>query len=82
MASVVVEKECGCFRDSDFINNEEFASKDDALLKAQYMLDHMNNEFCGKHKFELSEQGDDMVISMVVQEEAPRGGCCGGGHCS
>lgn len=82
MASVIVEKECGCFKNSDFVNNEAFASKDDAMLKAQHMLEFMNNEFCGKHEFELSEQGDDMVIAFAAQEEAPRSGCCGGGHCS
>lgn len=82
MASIIVEKECGCFRNSDFVNNESFASKDDAMLKAQHMLNHMNNEFCGKHEFVLSEKGDDMVIAFAAVEEAPRSGCCGGGHCS
>lgn len=81
MTKINVLKECSCFRESDFINNEEFASKDGALLKAKYMVDYMNKEFCGKHKFTLSEVGDELQISVDMNEERS-GGCCGGGHCS
>jgi uncharacterized protein (DUF2249 family) len=81
MYTINVNKECGCFKKSEFDNNMTFTSKDDALLQAQLMSNHMNNKFCGKHGFELVENGDTFQISMK-QEEQQSGGCCGGGHCS
>jgi hypothetical protein len=81
MTKINVLKECGCFRESDFVNNEEFSSKDEALLKAQHMVNYMNDEFCGKHNFMLREVGNELQIA-VDMKEARSGGCCGGGHCS
>ena len=80
MNTIVVDKECGCFKKSEFENNMTFSSKDDALMQATLMINHMNNKFCGKHGFELSENGDDFAITMG--EPKSSGGCCGGGHCS
>lgn len=80
MHKVVVEKECGCFRRSDLVNNMEFQSKDDALMKAIEMKDVMNGEkFCGKHEFDLVEFQDNFVINFAQQKVS---GCCGGGHCN
>jgi hypothetical protein len=52
------------------------------MIKAQSMLSHMNEKFCGKHGFELSESGDNFSISMKAPKAAASSGCCGGGHCS
>jgi len=53
------------------------------MIKAQGMLSHMNEKFCGKHSFELSENGNDFSISMKAPQQAQASsGCCGGGHCS
>ena len=81
MSIISLDKECGCFKRSDFENNQSFASKDDALMEAQKMVNHMNEKFCGKHAFTLSENGDD--FSITLGQPAPASsGCCGGGHCS
>ena len=80
MSKLIIERECGCFRNSQHSNNEEFNSKDEALISGKSMLDDMNNNFCGKHQFVLKEEGDDLMISMKQEESS--GGCCGGGHCS
>ena len=82
MTKIHILKECGCFRDSDFVNNETFESKDDALLKAKHMVGYMNNEFCGKHNFTIAEVGDELQIAVEMNETKKSGGCCGGGHCS
>ena len=81
MFTINVEKECGCFRKSEFENNKRFSSKDDALLQAQLMVNHMNTKFCQKHDFVLSEDGENFKIAVY---DAPKShsGCCGGGHCS
>jgi hypothetical protein len=83
MATINIAQECGCFKKSDLVNNVSFENKDDAMIKAQSIVKHMNEEFCGKHGFELSENGDDFAIAMRVPQQAQAsGGCCGGGHCS
>ncbi len=79
MFIVNVEKECGCFKKSDFTNNMEFNSRDDALIQALNMAKEMNQEFCQKHEFEVMEKGD--TFSILVEERGKSSGCCGGGHC-
>ena len=80
MNTIIVQKECGCFKKSAYENNKGFESKDDALMQASLMVNYMNTEFCGKHDFQLSENGDNFFIS--VDESTQKSGCCGGGHCS
>ena len=83
MSVITIDRECGCFSRSNLENNLNFESKDDAMMKAQEMISHMNEKFCGKHGFTLSENGTDFSITMnVPKQAAASGGCCGGGHCS
>jgi len=82
MFTINVEKECGCFKRSAYDNNMSFESKDDALLQAQLMVNHMNTKFCQKHDFQLSENGVNFSIAVNDKAQASSGGCCGGGHCS
>lgn len=77
MFTVNVEKECGCFRRSDLENNVQLESKDEALLLAQNMKNQMNDEFCGKHEFEVAEMGNSFVIKFAAEPQSS--GCCGGG---
>ena len=79
MFEVAVEKECGCFKKSDFQNNLTFNSKDDALMQAVEMSKEMNENFCQKHEFTVIEEGNQIMISV---QERHKSGCCGGGHCS
>ncbi len=83
MYTIQMEKECGCFKKSDYTNPMTFESKDDALMQARLMENHMNREFCQKHFFTAIEDGENITIKV---EERPKqentGGCCGGGHCS
>jgi len=64
MYKIIVEKECGCFKRSDFDNNIEVATKDEALEKSLAMVNIMNDEFCGKHNFRVEEVEDTFVIKM------------------
>ena len=82
MYTISVDKECGCFKRSPFENNSQFQSKDDALLEASQMQEHMNSKFCSKHNFELKEDGDNFLIEVSMKEAPAKSGCCGGGHCS
>jgi len=64
MFKIIVDKECGCFKRSDFQNNIEVDSKDEALSKSLEMANHMNDEFCGKHKFKVEEADNTFIIKM------------------
>lgn len=79
MFKVVVQNQCGCFKRSNLESNLQFASKDDALLKAIEMKDKMNSEFCSKHEFEVQEMYNNFVISFYTEA---RDNCCGNGCCS
>ena len=83
MFTINVDKECGCFKRSMYENDQNFHDKDAALIEAGNMLRTMNEDFCQKHEFSLSENGNNFQISMSARpEEAGKsGGCCGGGHC-
>ena len=77
MYSILIDKECSCFRKSDLKNNIQINSKDDALIFALKIKDQMNKDFCGKHNFILSEIQNDFIISMNNKSK-----CCGNGHCA
>jgi len=80
MSTINIAQECGCFKRSPLENNVTCESKDDAMMQALSMVNQMNEKFCGKHGFELSENGNDFSIAMKMPQAAS-GGCCGGGHC-
>lgn len=79
MHTIIIDKECGCFKKSDLVNNIKLESKDDALLKAMDMSSTMNSEFCAKHKFFVSEDNNNFLISFKEEEKKAHSGCCGGG---
>lgn len=80
MYTINIDKECGCFRRSGLENNTNFETNDAALLQANSMVRHMNTNFCAKHEFVLTEQGNRFQISMQAPQS--KASCCGGGHCS
>ena len=82
MFTINIEKECGCFKKSDFKNNQSFASKDDALIEAKLMESHMNQKFCQNHIFYTEETGNNFTIRVEDKPKESTGGCCGGGHSS
>jgi len=81
MFTINIEKECGCFKKSEFENNQIFENKDDALIEAMKMVKIMNDEWCQKHDFTFSEDGQNFQIAVNEKAKA-HSGCCGGGHCS
>jgi hypothetical protein len=82
MYTIHVEKECGCFKKSEFENNKTFNTEADAKLQAGLMITHMNTKFCQKHEFVLSQNDKKFTIEVGMQEQPTHSGCCGGGHCS
>lgn len=64
MSRVIIEKECGCFKRSDYDNHVEYATKEEALIKALEIAKDMNDLFCKKHIFQAVENGNDIVIKV------------------
>lgn len=79
MHRISVERECGCFRKSDLQNDLMIENKDDALIQAITMTNKMNDEFCGKHEFQVVEQANHFLISLKQEPQSHSSGCCGGG---
>jgi len=68
MTTVKMEKECGCFRDSEHEAVKTFESKDDALLYAKGLCVDMNENFCNKHFFRVTETAEnEMTIKLVTR---------------
>jgi hypothetical protein len=80
MYSVQVEKECGCFRKSEYQKEKSFENKDDAALYANALAELMNEEFCSKHLF-FARNINENEVMIKVADNPNGGGCCGGGHC-
>lgn len=69
MIKVHLEKECSCFKKSKYVNDQNYTSKKDALLRASLMKNYMNNNFCKKHIFTIQEQESEIIIKVVEKEK-------------
>ncbi len=67
MINIKVEKECGCFKNSDFEKNTACENLDEALEKANNMCIVMNEDFCHKHKFTSHYDEDNNEVLIKVQ---------------
>ncbi len=66
MITLTMEKQCGCFKKSDFEATQTFETKEEALKEAVAMCEDMNETFCQKHNFTVVEDGDNLVIKMEM----------------
>jgi hypothetical protein len=66
MFNIKIERECGCFKRSGMPTIKAFDNKDDALIEAGEWSDEMNETFCKKHSFTVVEEGNDLIIKMVM----------------
>ncbi len=65
---VVIEKLCSCAKKEGLSQIVTFDSKNAALSAAESQLAQMQEGFCGKHDFDITEVDDHYVIGML-------GGC-------
>ena len=64
MAAIIVDRACGCFRNSDFQQETQCETVDEALAKADEMCIIMNEDFCHKHKFKTEYVDGNVIIKM------------------
>ncbi len=65
MYKIEMEKECSCFKKSDFENNMTFETREDMINKARVLECLMNQQFCMKHFFEAVDYGEKIVIHVT-----------------
>lgn len=65
MYTVVMEKECECFKKSEYTNNNTFQTQQEAFNYSNILAELMNEEFCGKHLFysQIAE-GNNFVVRV------------------
>jgi hypothetical protein len=68
MYKVEVIKRCGCFTKSDLPHLYEFDTKSAAEAKANELAAKFNEDFCGKHKFKIKENGN--TLEIIEDEDA------------
>ena len=66
MIELLMEKQCGCFKRSDFQASQTFETKEEALQEADEMCKTMNIKFCHKHKFSYEENENQIIIKMEI----------------
>ena len=74
MYTVQMEKECGCFKKSEYSNNVTFETQKDAYNYATIVAEFMNEEFCSQHTFSAHKgDGNYFLIKVDINAEAVTG---------
>ena len=67
MYTVQMEKECACFKKSEYTNNNTFKTQQEAYQYANIVTELMNEEFCSQHEFYAQPgEGDSFVIRVAI----------------
>ena len=81
MYTVQMEKECECFKKSEYTCNNSFPTQQDAYKYANILAELMNEEFCSKHTFYSQRaQGNNFVIRVALNVKEVSG-CSTGVSC-
>lgn len=67
MYKIEMEKECACFKKSNFQNNMTFETREDMINKARVLECLMNQQFCMTHYFEAVDYKDKIIIHSMVR---------------
>jgi len=70
---VIIEKLCSCAKRDGLSQIVTFETKERAKNAAETQRSFMENSFCGKHTFDITEVDDHYVIGMLS-------GCGCGSH--
>ena len=81
MYTVQMEKECECFKKSEYENNVSFQTQQEAYKYANVLAELMNEEFCGKHIFDAQLAEGDLFVIRVALNAKTVSGCSTGVSC-
>ncbi len=65
MFTVVMEKECTCFKRSKFKSEQKFDSEEEAFEVATKMAKQMTYEFCKNHAFSVIKEDDAFLVLLM-----------------
>jgi len=78
MYTVTMDKECACFKKSEYESEVSFAFQKDAYNYANKVIEFMNEDFCSTHQFVGQRTlEDNFIIQTIANPNA--GGSCGTG---
>ena len=76
MYTVHMERECGCFKRSEYESKKSFETQQEAYNYSNILAELMNEDFCGKHQF-VAEKMDGDIFLIRVADNSSSGGSCG-----
>jgi hypothetical protein len=69
MATIIVEKLCGCAKKENWVENTDCTSLQEALTQAGQMCEYANENFCHKHEFSVEVDGEDVRIKVEINND-------------
>ena len=67
MYTIDIEKRCGCVKkDENLVLPQTFEKKEEAELAALRLINHMNANYCKKHRFYVDEEGEKLTIRVEL----------------
>lgn len=64
MFNVIIERACGCVRKANMDMQTTVDSQEEAAELSLEMCETMNEDFCAKHRFEVTKVENNFIISM------------------
>ena len=65
MYKVSIEKECSCFKRSNYKATQEFSAEEEASSVASKMAKDMTKEFCKEHGFSVIKEDNNFLIILM-----------------
>ena len=67
MYTIDIEKRCSCVRkDESLALPQSIENKSEAELTALKLVNHMNANYCKKHRFYVTEEGEKLTIRVEL----------------
>ena len=67
MYTIDIEKRCSCVKkDENLTLPLTFETREEAELKALKLVNHMNANYCKKHRFYVTEEGEKLTIRVEL----------------
>ena len=66
MYTIDIEKRCGCFKRDDIELPRNFEEAKEAEYEALKLANHMNANYCKKHRFFVTEEENKLTIQVEL----------------
>ena len=67
MFTIDIEKRCSCVRKDDALTlPQHFPTREKAAFEALRLANHMNANYCKKHRFFVTEEGEKLTIRVEL----------------